>query len=233
VNVIVKQYKSNGEASPAAGAIITGGGASATTDSAGHAALAFPSTGSFLLRVSGSSTGPPAVRTEAYVCVHNGNDGTCSTSANPGPGVSSGSTSSVPGATGAVYTGPYAVVAQVNALQEGHHYPRRHAPRILAGKVTAHVAIKDVELRLTRTVQGARAGRRCSYYDGQSERFHAMRCGAEHGRFFSIGAYASFSYLLPFALPKGRYVLDVQATDAAGNSTRLGRGTSRIVFYVG
>ncbi len=45
-------------------------------------------------------------------------------------------------------------------------------------------------------------------------------------------ATASFSYLLPSALAPGRYVLDIQATDAAGNSTTLARGTSRIVFYV-
>ena len=60
-----------------------------------------------------------------------------------------------------------------------------------------------------------------------------MRCGAEHGRFFSVGSSAHFSYLLPFALPRGRYVLDVEATDAAGNHAPLARGSSRVVFEVG
>jgi hypothetical protein len=60
-----------------------------------------------------------------------------------------------------------------------------------------------------------------------------MRCGAEHGRFFSIGTHANFSYLLPFKLPRGRYVLDIEATDLAGSTAKLARGSSRIVFYVG
>ena len=34
------------------------------------------------------------------------------------------------------------------------------------------------------------------------------------------------------ALPPGRYVLDIEATDVTGNHTSLARGTSRIVFYV-
>ena len=34
------------------------------------------------------------------------------------------------------------------------------------------------------------------------------------------------------ALAPGRYVLDIEATDVAGNHTSLARGTSRIVFYV-
>ena len=41
-----------------------------------------------------------------------------------------------------------------------------------------------------------------------------------------------FRSLLPGGLAPGRYVLDIQATDAAGNHTSLARGTSRIVFYV-
>jgi hypothetical protein len=37
---------------------------------------------------------------------------------------------------------------------------------------------------------------------------------------------------MPFALGRGEYVLDIEATDAAGNHTTLARGTSRIRFYV-
>ena len=33
-------------------------------------------------------------------------------------------------------------------------------------------------------------------------------------------------------LPPGRYVLNLAASDAAGNQTTLARGSSRIVFYV-
>ena len=70
----------------------------------------------------------------------------------------------------------------------------------------------------------------CSEYDAVSERFVRARCG--HGRYFKVSESASFSYLLPAPLGRGRYVFDVQATDAAGNRTTLARGTSRIVFYV-
>jgi hypothetical protein len=183
INVIVKQYTSGGEPSPAVGATITGGGASATTDSTGHATLTFPSAGSYLLRVNGSPTGRAAVRTEADICVHNGNDGSCGASGAAGSSPSSGSGSHSPGAASAPYTGPYAVVARVRALLEGHHYSRSHAPRILTGTVSAPVAIKDVELRLTRTVTRGSGAHRCSYYDGRTDRFRAMRCGADHGRF--------------------------------------------------
>jgi hypothetical protein len=65
-----------------------------------------------------------------------------------------------------------------------------------------------------------------------TERFRAMGCGAAHGVYFSVGSQASFSYLLPETLAPGRYVLDIEATDTAGEHTTLARGTSRIVFYV-
>jgi hypothetical protein len=121
----------------------------------------------------------------------------------------------------------------MTGLRDGHRYAAHHGPRFLTGTVTARTALKSVELRLTRTVHTRNGNHRCSYYDGRTERFHAMRCGASHGRFFSVGDKARFSYLLPFSLPKGRYVLDVEATDVAGNHTTLARGSSRIVFYVG
>jgi hypothetical protein len=224
VNVIVKRYKPNGEAAPAAGASVSEGGATVTTDAEGHATLTPHATGSQLV----SATDPGTVRTEAYVCVHNGNDGSCGTAAPGAPVTGAGSASTT--ATGS--TGPFALVADVTGLIDGHRYTRRHAPRVLTGSVTAHHAIKNVALRLTRTVRMKR-GARCSYYDGTTERFHVMRCGAAHGRFFSVGTSARFSYLLPFSLPRGRYVLDIAATDAAGNRAPLARGSSRVVFEVG
>ena len=62
------------------------------------------------------------------------------------------------------------------------------------------------------------------------ERFLRARCA--EGSFFKVSTTGSFSYLLPSALQPGRYVLDIKASDAAGNTTTLARGTSRIVFYV-
>jgi hypothetical protein len=82
-----------------------------------------------------------------------------------------------------------------------------------------------VSLELRRRFRG-----HCSSYDGTRELFIPARCG--HGRFFKVSSSSSFSYLLPAALAPGRYVLDIEATDVAGNRTSLARGTSRIVFYV-
>lgn len=78
VTVTVKQYNSQGEASPAVGADIGGGGVGAVTDSQGHATLKLFGDGTYTLRVRGAE-GTPAIRTEATICIHEGNDGTCGT----------------------------------------------------------------------------------------------------------------------------------------------------------
>ena len=123
------------------------------------------------------------------------------------------------------YTGPYAVVARATGPIDGHVYSRRHAPRVLAGSVLAHTGLTSVSIELRRSYRG-----RCQAYDGIRELFVSARCG--RGSFFKVSTEPSFSYLLPSALPRGRYVLDIEATDVAGNRSRLARGTSRIVFYV-
>jgi hypothetical protein len=116
-------------------------------------------------------------------------------------------------------------VAKATSVIDGHLYRRGRAPRVLAGTVTAHTAVSSVSLELRRRFRG-----HCSAYDGVIEQFVAARCG--RGRFFKVSTSSSFSYLLPAALAPGRYVLDIEATDVAGNRTSLARGTSRIVFYV-
>jgi hypothetical protein len=59
------------------------------------------------------------------------------------------------------------------------------------------------------------------------------KCGATHGTWFSVGDKADFAYLLPSKLGAGRYVLDLQVVDKAGNKTAgLARGTTRVVFTV-
>jgi hypothetical protein len=216
IGVTVTSYDNvSGAASPAAGAAVTGGGAGATTDSTGHATLAIPQTGNVQLQV----TAPGSVRTETTVCVHNGNDGTCGTTS------PSGSSTPAPGAAATAYKGPYAVVAQATGVQDGHFYPRGRGPKVLSGTIATHASVASVGLELRRSYRG-----RCFAYDGVAERFKRARCGT--GSFFAVGSAPSFSYLLPAALAPGRYVLDVQATDAAGNRTTLARGSSRIVFYV-
>src|SRR5439155_11971817 len=123
------------------------------------------------------------------------------------------------------YTGPYALVAKQAGLIEGRVYRRGHAPRLLTGSIVAHNAVTSVSLELRRRHKG-----RCWSYDGLTERFRPARCG--QGAFFKVSTNGLYSYLLPEALRPGRYVLDVQATDMAGNHTTLARGTSRLVFYV-
>jgi hypothetical protein len=117
---------------------------------------------------------------------------------------------------------------------DGRSYSRRTAPRVLAGLVTSHTGISSVSIELWRAYKG-----RCYSYDGAHERFMRARC--KHGGFFRIPGSASFfkvsstsgfSYLLPFALSPGEYVLDIQATDIVGNRTVLARGTSRVRFHV-
>jgi hypothetical protein len=225
VTVTVKQYNAAGEASPAVGASIAGGGVSATADSQGHATMRFSGDGTYTLHVNASSEGPPAVRTQTAICVHEGNDGTCGTTA-PGSTLPVTSTPSSSTAPASIYTGPYALVAQATGVLNGHIYRHGHAPRVLAGKAVAHTAVRSVSIELRRSYRG-----HCSDYDAKRGRFLAARCGK--GRFFQVSSGGpSFSYLLPAALPRGRYVYDIQATDASGNHAPLDRGSSRIVFYV-
>ncbi len=216
VTVTVSSYdNAGGAASPAVGAAVTGGGAGAMTDSGGHATLAIPQAGNVQLQV----TAPGSVRTETTVCVHDGNDGTCGTTS------PSGISLPAPGVTTSAYKGPYAIVAQATGLPDGHVYPRGRGPKLLVGTIATHSSVASVGLKLRRSYRG-----RCFAYDGAAERFKRARCG--EGSFFAVGSSPSFSYLLPAALAPGRYVLDVQASDAIGNRTTLARGSSRIVFYV-
>jgi hypothetical protein len=209
----------SGAPSPAAGVTVTDDGVDATTDAAGQATLALANPGNQLLRVSA----PGSVRSEASICVHSGNDGNCGTTSSSA--ASGGVQANKSAAAPVAYTGPYAIVARATGLLDGHVYSRRAAPRLLSGTVATRAQIASVSLKLRRSYRG-----RCFAYDGTSERFRKARCGS--GGFFTVGTRPSFSYLLPAALGPGRYVLDIRASDSAGNRTSLSRGTSRIVFYV-
>jgi hypothetical protein len=218
VPVTVKQYNPGGEASPAVGADIEGGGAGATTDGQGHATLTFTGHATYALRVRGAE-GTPAIRTETTICVHNGNDGTCGTTL---PGI----------AKSILNGGPEIVhlttdVPAVSGVKNGHHYRRHKAPRILRGlvQVPAGGVLHDVLISLQRRNRG-----RCQAFSGASETFVHARCGVK--RFFSVGAAESFSYLLPVALPSGHYVYDIEAIDGSGHPTKLVAGVSHVVFDV-
>jgi len=225
VVVTVKKYNFSGEGAYAAGVTVAGADAPATTDASGRAALTFCHPGETTVRVSA----PNSVRTEAAIHVQAGNDGSCETQAASGTtgGGSSTSEGGVAGFRGAAspYKGPYALVADVADLIDGHMYKRGHAPRVLSGSIRAHSAVSAISLELRREYRG-----RCYAYEGIRERFLPARCG--NGSLFKVSSDGAFSYLLPSTLAPGRYVLDVYAADVAGNRTALDRGSSRIVFYV-
>ena len=224
IAIAVTSYaNATGAPSPAIGATVTDGSTSVTTDSDGHATLTDSSAGSITVQASA----PASVRTETTICVHNGNDGNCGTQKPSTAAGSTGSSSSVIGAAsaGAPYKGQYALVAKTSSVTEGHVYARGNAPRILRGSVLAHATVTATSLELRREHKG-----RCYAYNGVTTRFARARCG--EGSFFKVSNNGVFSYLLPAALPPGRYVLDIKATDATGNRTTPARGTTRIVFYV-
>jgi hypothetical protein len=218
ISVAVKRYSTTGAPTPQAEAIVTYEGAQTKTDESGQATISLARTGT----ISVSASAPELVRAEATICVHNGNDGTCGTQA-------PGQTSNTPKPQGerakAPYRGPFAVISRMTNVIDGHVYSRRNAPRLLDGEVIAHTGVTSASLELRRSYRG-----RCWAFDGVVAEFRRAPCG--HGSFFVVAHGASFSYLLPAALGPGRYVLDSEATDSAGNHTTLARGTTRIVFYV-
>jgi len=199
-----------GEAVPAEGVTVSGGGATAVTGQDGVASLK-------LTEATKTGDAPSA---SFSLCVHDGNDGNCGTGA-PESRVL-GSTSPAPAVP---YRGPFALVADVVGRIDGRVYRSGHAPRLLTGTVISHSQVTSVALALRREHRG-----RCSSWDSLRERFVPARCG--HGRPFQVATGGQFSYLLPTTLSAGRYVLDIHAKDAVGNTLALARGTSRIVFYV-
>ena len=153
---------------------------------------------------------PGTVRSNRLrVCVSDGSDGACGTTATGAPG-------------GPIVRDTSAPTATVAGLRNRAVYSRRRAPRLLRGSVAADASgLHSIKLKLTR-----RVGRRCTYFSGRRERFRKMRCG--RGSFFVIGDRPDWSYLLPKRLGRGSYVLEVKAVDGAFN-----RGTpTRVRFRV-
>jgi hypothetical protein len=223
--ITVERYNAKGEPSPLAGATVSGAGASsAATDAEGHTTLTFSGDGTYTLRATGpAGEEPQSVPGETLICAHTGDDGTCGT---PAPSSTAPALVTGPPAPHPAYTGPYAVVATPTGIHEGHVYSPEVAPRVLAGKVLTQSSVTSIALRLRRSYHG-----RCWAYSGSRERLRRARCG--QGSFFKVASGGdSFSYLLPRRLPPGRYVLDIEATDSAGNHTALARGSTRTVFYV-
>lgn len=222
--VSVVEYSATGAPKPVAGATIAGADAPATTNAAGNATLAIATPGlralkatlagharSAAQRVCATTTSAcgvaPAPASPA-ACVTDGDDGLCGTRDLKAPG------------------------SEVIAIAEQERFSRSEAPRRLRARIDADPSgLLIVKFRLTR-----RSGERCTYFSGNFERFRPNkrdRCGASNGYWFGVGDRQEIDYLLPRRLPRGRYVLDVNAIDKAYNrdDKRRRRG-NRIVFHV-
>lgn len=223
-NVTVVEHATNGTPTPVAGATVNGGAAPATTGADGVASVTLAQGGDAMLRATKANRAPSA--SEA-VCATNGSDGLC------------GTTVPVTVATPCVHDGDDGrcgtpdrkhAFSFIRGIAEQQRFRAGGAPRTLRGDVSTDPSgLASVKLRLTR----AGGGRGCAYFSGRSERFRPMRCGAKNGSYFRLGDRAGWSYLLPGALGRGRYVLDVVAIDKAGNREPLARGRNRVVFHVG
>ena len=87
--------------------------------------------------------------------------------------------------------------------------------------------MREVKIALRRHVRG----RSCQWWSGRRERFVGTHCKKVF--FFAIGSNRNWSYLLPRALPPGRYVLDVKAFDGRRNrDEKFVTGRNRSEFEV-
>jgi hypothetical protein len=213
---------------PAAAATVAVGGQRATTDADGRAALTVPDAGPVAVRVTKGDNNVPD---QYSLCVTRGDDGFCGT-ATPPAATPGGAPCVTRGDDGFCGTADKrAAYGFISSIREKQRFARGKGPRELKGRTDQDASgIKDVRLRLTRNDAG-----RCSTYDGTREAFKTMkRCGAARGTWFSVGDRSDWSYLLPSRLGRGRYVLDLQVVDRAGNAdSTLARGRNRVVFTVG
>jgi hypothetical protein len=215
---VVLHVTNRADGSPVAGAVVAG-----STSAADGAVTVGPfgTAGEQDLK----ATKDGAIRSNRLsVCVTTGSDGACGTSVS---------------AAGCVTTGDdgncgtkdkRAPRGKIESIREGQHFAKGKGPRALKGIVSADPSgIADVRLRLTRNDHG-----HCHTFDGRGERLVKLeRCGAKRGKWFSAGDREQWSYLLPSRLGRGRWVLDLQARDKAGNvDTLLQRTRTRVVFTV-
>jgi len=212
---------------PSAGATVSGGVVPVTTGADGTAQVTLAG-GPYTLVATKGNRAPARIAG----CATNGADGFCGTtlaeSAPPPPPAQPCVTTGDDGRCGSPdRRAAYGAFAAT--LPEGKKYKKGQGPRELTGRVEQDASgIADVRVRLTGNDHG-----RCQTYDARKEALVALkRCGALHGRWFSVGSAQDFKYLLPARLGRGRWVLDLQVVDKAGNRTTLARGTSRVVFTV-
>lgn len=227
VTVTVLSYpNAGGPPGPAEGVTVEGGGDSNAppTNAQGQTTLVFAGDGKYTIQAIGTGE-PPTIPAEAFVCAHEGNDGTCGTTASPE------NTGATPKSTPTTTVGgnvPTIETAKVMDVKNGHVYSRRRAPRLLKGSVVVPAGglLQKVQISLKRRYHG-----RCYGFDGATVRFVAIKC-KRAASFFSVGTEAAFSYLLPGRLPAGSYTYDIEAVNGTGQATKLVSGISHVVFKV-
>jgi hypothetical protein len=215
--VTVREQRTDGAATTPtaiAGATVAAGGISAQTDGDGHATLVLPTPGQVELRAARAGN---VASDAAGLTVVPAATGASDVPVAPGvpPPVLS-------------HTPPRATL---RGIRDGQRFARGKGPRRLQAVIDSGPAgVLAVKLRLTRTDRG-----RCTYFSGTSERFRrAAGCGAANGFWFGVGSASTVDYLLPRALPRGRYVLDANAIDKAFNrDDARRRAANRVVFHVG
>ena len=196
---------------PVAGASVGG----ATTGADGRASVTLTGRGPTEFK----ATKAGAIRSNrAAVCVTDGQDGQC------GVGAAGRPPAPVAAPAPPAARDAAAPAARIAGVREQARFTRARAPRELRFSAVDPSGLASLKLRLTR-----RSGARCAYLSGSKDRFVASRCGRAFP--FALAADAT-SFLIPERLGRGRYVLDLLATDRAGNRTPLARGTTRIVFTV-
>jgi len=208
----------------------------ATTNTAGDARVTLTERGPNVLK----ATKPGTIRSNAVtVCVTDGADGFCGTTKPDGTTAGGGGAAATTGAAPFAAPDRTAPTSLIVSVREGQVFSRSRAPRLLRGQAGEPVGgaralrpdpsgLLMVKLRLTRTDRG-----RCSTFSSSRERFVRRPCGAARGYWFRIGDRAAWEYQLPARLPRGRYVLDVNAIDRAFNRDDVRkRGVNRVVFRV-
>ncbi len=205
----------NGETgAPVAGATVGG----AETNASGVATVTYSA--SALQTLKAEKAG--AIRSNALtLCVHS-SDGVCgnttataveaaavSSGSSSGSATSSSSVSSTDSSPVAIADTAAPIVTIASAKKK--RYSASKAPRTLSGTVLESGGLRTLKLRLTRTAEG-----KCSWFSGRTRVFRKKRCGSNEAP-FSIVASENWSYLLPKQLAKGKYTLEVLATDKSWN----------------
>lgn len=108
---------------------------------------------------------------------------------------------------------------RVRGIADGARFAPGAGPRLLRGSAIDPEGA-TVALRLIRRLDG-----RCAAYHENREAFRP--CGRRLRKPFEVSDRRRWSFLLPRRLGPGRYVLQVRATDGAGN-----RGGQRVRFTV-